>query len=100
MPTRIYVVTDSPVNLLSAVDIDGQPLDLRIGKRYTGRYTAIGVQSILKAVEVADGTAVFAESPALPVRTFEDMAIIPATGQSIFVWSELGGGHLVINDLP
>ena len=47
MPTRIYEVTDAPVNLLAALDVDGQPLDLEIGKRYVGRYTAIGPQNIL-----------------------------------------------------
>ena len=100
MPTQIFEVTDSPVNLLTANDIDGQPLDLQIGKQYVGRYTTIGPQSILKALEVADGTAVTADSPALPVRVFEDLTIIPSTGQAIFVWSERGGGLLVINDVP
>ena len=99
MPTRIYEVTTAPVNLLVALDVDGLPLGLQIGKHYTGRYTAIGPQSILKALEVAVGAAVTANSPALPVRVFEDLTIIPVTGQEIFVWSELGGGQLVINDI-
>ena len=100
MPTQIFQVTDSPVNLLAAVDVEGQPLDLRIGKRYTGRYTTIGPQSVLKALEVADGTAVTADKPALLVRVFEDLTIIPSTGQSIVVWSERAGGLLVINEVP
>ena len=99
MPTRIYVVTDTPVDLLAANDVDGQPLDLQIGKRYTGRFTALGPQSILKVLEVVQGTAVVAATPALPIQIFEDVVIIPATGQNIFVWSE-DGGQLVINDLP
>ena len=99
MPTQIFEVGDSPVNLLTASGIDGQPLDLQIGKRYTGRYTAIGPQSVLKALEVADGTPVTSSSPALPVRVFEDLLIFPVAGQAIFVWSERGGGQLVINDI-
>ena len=99
MATQIYAVTESPVDLLAANGIDGQPLDLQIGMRYSGRYTAVGPQSILKVLEVADGTAVTTVSPALPVRVFEDVTIIPATGQAIFVWSD-GDGQLVINDLP
>ena len=99
MPTRIYQITDSPVNLLTANDVDGNPLDLQIGKHYSGRYTAIGPQSILKVLEVADGTPVGVNSPALPVRVFEDCQILPVAGQSIFAWSERGGGQLVINDM-
>ena len=99
MPTRIFEVTNAPVNLLVALDVDGLPLGLQIGKQYTGRYTAIGPQSILKALEVAVGAAVTANSPALPVRVFEDLFIFPVTGQAIFVWSERGGGQLVINDI-
>ena len=98
MPTQIYEVTDTPVNLLSAVGVDGQPLDLEIGKRYIGRYTAIGPQSILKALEVTVGAAVTPDRSALPVRVFEDLTTIPVTGQSIFVWSlDRGGGQLIIN---
>ena len=97
MPTQIYLVTDEPVNLLSAVDVEGQPLGLQVGKQYTARYTAVGPQSILKALEVADGTPVISSSPALPVRVYEDLVINPVSGQSIFVWSERGGGQLAIN---
>ena len=98
MPTKIYALTDIPINLLAANDLDGQPLDLQIGKKYVGRYTALGPQSILKSLEVATGTPVTSASPALPVRVFEDLVIIPVTGQTVFVWSE-DGGLLVINDL-
>ena len=99
MPTRIYGVTDSPVNLMTAVDVDGLPLDLQIGRHYVGRYTAVGPQSILKVLEVADGTPVAVDSPALPVRVFEDCQIFPVAGQAIFAWSERGGGQFVINDV-
>ena len=99
MPTKIYGVTNAPVNLLAASDIDGQPLDLQVGKTYQGRYTAVGVQSVLKALEVVDGTPVNVGDPALPVRNFDDLAIVPITGQSIFVWSERGGGQLAINEV-
>ena len=99
MPTKIYIVTDAPVNLLAASDIDGQPLDLQVGKQYQGRYTAVGVQSVLKALDVLDGTPVTASDPALPVRNYEDLVIVPVTGQSIFVWSERGGGQLAINEV-
>ena len=98
MPTKIYEMTNAPVNLLAALDVDGLPLDLQTGKQYTGRYTAVGPQSILKALEVAVGAAVTANSPALPVRVFEDLMIFPVSGQAIFVWSERSG-QLVINDL-
>ena len=99
MPTQIYEVTASPVNLVGAIGIDGHPLILEVGKRYQARYAAVGVQAILKVVEVSDGTPVVAGSPALPVRIFEDIAIIPAAGLNIFVWSEGGGGQLIINDV-
>ena len=39
-----------------------------------------------------------ANSPALPIRVFEDLLIFPVSGQAIFVWSERSG-QLVINDI-
>ena len=100
MPTKILEITDAPVDLLTALDVDGIPLGLQVGQQYTGRYTAVGPQSILKAleVEVGVGAQVTANSPALPVRVFEDLLIIPVSGQAIFVWSERSG-QLVINDI-
>ena len=98
MPTQIYQVTSAPVNLIGAADINGDPLALEVGKTYQARFVAIGVQSILKALEVAHGTPAFTASPALPVRVFEDLVISPKAGLSIFVWSE-DAGTMVINDI-
>ena len=99
MPTQIYDVTASPVNLLGAVGIDGQSLVLEVGKRYQGRYVAVEVQAILNLVEVSDGTPVVARSPALPLLRYEDVAIVPKEGLSIYLWSEGGDGQLIINDV-
>ena len=99
MPTQFYDVTAAPVNLIGANDTDGNPLDLEIGKRYTGRFVALGPQAIMKVLSVPDATVVAAGDAALPMRNFEDLAIIPATGEAIFVWSE-AAGQLVINEIP
>lgn len=97
MATQVYAIIDSPENLLTANDINGTPLVLVAGQTYIARYVALGVQSIVKVLEVSAGTAVDASDPALPVRSFEDITIVPKTGQDIFIWSE-GNGQLVIND--
>ena len=99
MPTQIYSLTATPVNLLAANDLDGQPLNLRLGQTYQARFVAIGVQALCKVLEVPDATVVEASDNALPLRVFEDLTIIPASGQSIFVWSD-DGGQLIINDVP
>ena len=98
MATQIYEITTAPVDLTAANDINGDPLNLAVGKTYQARYQALGPQPILKVLEVASGAAVEVGSPALAVRVFEDIAIVPATGLGIFVWSE-GIGQLVINDV-
>ena len=36
MPTKILEITDAPVNLLTALDVDGIPLGLVVGQQYTG----------------------------------------------------------------
>ena len=98
MPTQIYAVTPTPVDLLAANDIDGQPLDLQIGKRYSGRYSAVGPQSILKFLAVASGTTVTADSPATPVQVFEDIIIVPLQGEELYVWGD-NDGQIAINDI-
>ena len=98
MPTQIYVVTDTPADLLAANDVDGQPLSLEVGKRYSGRYTAVGPQSILKFLAVASGTTVTADSPATPLQVFEDIIIVPLQGEEIYVWGE-NDGQIAINDI-
>ena len=100
MATQIYNLTAVPTNLIGANDIDGNPLDLAVGSRYQARFYAAGRQSILKVVEGPTGETVTAAARALPVRVFEDLTIIPAAGQGIFVWSEDGVGELIINDVP
>ena len=99
MPTQIYSVSVAPVNLIRATDINGDVLALAVGSTYQARFVAIGVQSILKMVEAPDGTTVAASDPALPVRIFEDVTIVPKTGLAIFVWSEDQESQLVINDV-
>ena len=78
MPTQIYQLTTAPVNLIGANDIDGNPLSLAVGSRYQGRFVALDPQGVLKVLEIADGTAVPASATALPVRTYEDLIIVPA----------------------
>jgi hypothetical protein len=97
MPTQVYEVTAAPVNLIGATGVDGAALSLEVGKTYSGRFVAIGVQSILKMVEAPDGTTVAASDPALPVRIFEDVTIVPKTGMAIFAWSEDQESQLIIN---
>ena len=97
MATRIVNISDFPVNLLATNDIDGQPVNLEVGKTYAARYVALDVQAVCKVLEVPDGTTVTVDSPALPLRSFEDFFIAPATGESIFIWSE-GNGRVIVND--
>ena len=99
MPTKIYQLTAEPVNLIGAADIDGDPLDLTVGRSYVGRFQASQVQALLKIREAPDGTALTSSSQALLVRRFEDVVIVPASGEGIFVWSEAAGSTLVINDV-
>ena len=99
MPTQIYRLTASPVDLLAANDIDGNALSLAIGKTYQCRFVGLQVQAICKVLETATGTQVAASDDALPIRIYEDLTIAPVSGQSVFVWSE-DGGKLVINDVP
>ena len=99
MATQIYLVTDAPVDLIGASDVEGVPLSLEIGNRYQARYQALGPQTTLKVLETGSARPVEASDAALLVRRFEDIAIVPATGLGIFVWSE-GDGLLVINDVP
>ena len=98
MPTQIYTLTAAPVSLIGAADIDGNPLVLEVGSTYQARFVAIGVQAVLKALAVADGTPVAASDAALPVLNFEHLTIIPKPGESIFVWSD-DPGRLIINNV-
>ena len=100
MPTKIYAVTPSPVDLTSALttDAEGDPLALTIGQTYQCRFQATNPQATLKILEAPMGSTVTAASPALRVRSFEDVVIKPVSGESIFVWSEDGGSLLIIND--
>ena len=97
--TNLFLSTIAPVDLIGARDIFGNPLVLEVGSTYQARFVAIGVQAVLKALAIADGTPVAASDAALPVLNFEHLTIIPKSSESIFVWSD-DAGHLVINDVP
>ena len=97
MPTQIYGVTPRPANLIGAVDINGDPLALAVGTTYSARFQAGQVQALLKIREAPDGTTLTASSQALLVRRFEDVVIVPASGESVFAWSEAPDSFLVIN---
>ena len=99
MPTQIYRLSTSPVDLLTANDIDGNALSLAVGKTYQCRFVGLQVQAICKVLEAATGAQVTASDDALPIRIYEDLTIAPISGQSVFVWSE-DPGKLVINDIP
>ena len=98
MPTQIYRLSTSPVDLLAATGIDGTPLSLAVGQTYQARFVGLQVQAVCKVLEAATGTQVTASDDALPVRNFEDLTIAPIGGQSVFVWSE-DPGKLIINDV-
>ena len=96
MPTQIYRLTAAPTNLIGALDIDGMALDLQTGQTYTGRYTAVDVQGVMKFKAVVSGTTVAPEDRATPLRSYEDAVIKPVAGEDIVVWSE-SNGFLAIN---
>ena len=98
MPTRIYQLTTAPTDLLGATttDIDGVALDLQQGSTYTGRFSALDAQGVMKFLAVATGTTVDPGDRATPLRSFEDMVIKPVQGEEIVVWSD-SAGFLAIN---
>ena len=97
MATQIYQVTDSPVNLNGADDIEGNAITLTAGETYVGRYISTGyAYDFLKTVEAA--TAPDAADPGLPVYHKEDMAIIPVAGEGIYVWNTRGVGRIIVNE--
>ena len=97
MPTQIYQVTDSPVNLIGADDIEGNTLTLTAGQTYSGRYVTSGnAYSFLKVVE--SDTAPDAADHGLPVFNREDLIIEPIAGEGIYVWNADGNGRIVINE--
>ena len=51
MPTQVFDVTATPVDLLTANALDGTPLSLLAGKSYSARYEAIGSNVVMRAIE-------------------------------------------------
>ena len=100
MPTQVYNVTATPVDLLTANTIDGTPLLLVLGKTYSARYEAIGAVTILRAIESTAGSPPDTDDIGLPVRPYEDLVITPAAGLAVYVWEPTGAGALIINDVP
>ena len=100
MPTQVFDVGSTPENLLTATGLDGSPLILETGKTYSARYEAIGATAVMRAIESAAGSPPDADAIGLPVLPYEDLIIIPATGQAVYVWEQTGSGVLIINDVP
>lgn len=97
MPTQIYQVTDSPVNLIGATDINGDAITLIVGETYQGRYISSGrAYTFLKVVEAA--AAPDADDPGTPVFSREEIGIYPVAGEGIFVWNSDGIGRIYINE--
>ena len=96
MATVVYRVTDSPVNLLAANDIHGTALGLTNGKTDSCRYVGNG-SDLLKVLESA--TAPEAGADALPIKSLEDVTIVPRAGEGVYAWSRNGVGKLVINEV-
>lgn len=96
MPTQVYKLTASPTDLITADDITGTPLGLAVGTRYSGRYVGNG-RTELKVLEAA--TAPDAGDRALPIMDREDIAIVPMTGENIYVWTSDGTGWIILNEV-
>lgn len=97
MATQIYQVTDTPVNLIGASDIDGNALTLTVGETYAGRYISTGLAyDFLKLVTAA--AAPDAADPGLPVYHKDDITIEPIAGEGIYVWNTRGVGRIFIED--
>ena len=78
MPTQVYNVTATPVDLLTATAIDGTPLSLVMHKTYLARYEAIGAVTIMRAIESASPPN--ADDIGLPILPYEHLRIDPASG--------------------
>ena len=100
MPTQVFDVTATPVDLLTANALDGSPLSLLAGKSYSARYEAIGSNVVMRAIESAAGSPPDAADIGLPVLAYEDLIINPAAGLAVYCWEPSGAGVLIINDLP
>ena len=100
MPTQVFDVTATPVNLLTANAIDGTPLVLTAGKTYSARYEAISAVTVLRAIESAAGSPPNSDDIGLPVLSYEDLVIVPVSGLAVYVWEPTGAGVLIINDVP
>ena len=99
MPTQVFDVTATPVDLLTADAIDGTPLVLELGKSYSARYEAIGATAVLRAIEAPAGSPPDANAIGLPVLPFEDLIIVPVSAMGVYVWEPTGAGVLIINDV-
>ena len=100
MPTQVFDVTATPVDLLTANAIDGSPLLLLAGKSYSARYEAIGSDAVMRAIESTAGSPPDAADIGLPVKPYEDLIINPIAGLAVYCWEATGAGVLIINDLP
>ena len=101
MPTQVYNVTATPVDLLTANTIDGTPLSLAMGKTYSARYEAtLGAVTVMRAIESAAGSPPDADDIGLPILPYENLIIDPAAGLAVYVWEPTGAGVLIINDVP
>ena len=97
MPTQVFDVGSTPLDILTANDLDGNPLVLEIGKTYIGRYEAVDPAAVLRVLEAPDGTNPDSSAIGLPVLPYEDLTIIPATGLAIYIWERSGAGVLIVN---
>ena len=100
MPTQVYDVTATPVDVLTANALDGTPLLLLAGKSYSARYEAtLGAATVMRAIESTAGSPPNADDIGLPVLPFEDLIINPIAGLAVYCWEETGAGVLIINDV-
>ena len=99
MPTQVFDVGTTPVDLLTANALDGTPLLLLAGRTYCARYEAIGGDAVMRAIESAAGSPPNVDAVGLPIRPFEDLIINPIAGLAVYCWEATGAGVLIINDV-
>ena len=87
MATDHYVVTNTPTDVVAANSLE-------VGKKYQGQY--IG-PSVLRSVAAA--AAPEASDPALQVTPRQTFAIVPVTGEGIYLWVNEAGGTVIINEV-
>ena len=93
MATQIFQIDTDPTDVITAVDPD-----LEEGKRYNGRFIGNG-DNYLYVLETAVGSPPSAGDLVTPYRNFEDIGIVPASGEGIFLWMSKGLGTLYIDEV-